>query len=136
MSPSIADLQIADQITNTRRLLIRLPYSAAQAEREVLPFSPAWAEADAKLGGAVYVQLALTDGHLCNGGPVPGRQLSDDELADFERRIVSGRAAELCWAQYADGERISAVYFNTCPEIAVFNEFSYDKFMARYYFAS
>lgn len=133
MSLDIVTRQIADQITDTRRIIVRMPYTASQARAECLPWTRNWTSDDGRtLGGAVYINFSLSDNRLHYGGNKPGRTLSTDELAEIDSKIITGTAAEHCWAQYADDMRIPSTYYNTCPEVLIYNR-SHDQFLGEYW---
>lgn len=94
MSLDIVTRQIAEQITDTRRLQIMLDGQFMLFELQ---------------GGRLHFREQA------------GKLLSDALLSDLQKLIATGIDAEKIWARYAASVGISTVYFNTCPELIVYS---------------
>lgn len=105
MSLAVLQQQIADQITDTRRLQIRLDGQFMLFELQ---------------GGRLHFREQT------------GKRLSDALLSDLQKLIATGIQAEQIWARYAASVGISTVYFNTCPELIVYSGPS-EQFFSKYW---
>lgn len=105
MSLAVLQQQIADQITDTRRLQIRLD--------------------------GQYMAFELKKRRLCFRGH-GGKLLSDAQLNSLDQLIARGDEAEKLWAEYADSVNRSPLYTCTCPELIVYSGPS-EQFFSEYW---